>query len=171
MKVHNPNNLPTIPITDLLPSQGDLKDLTDANYKKLKNVLLNRGFSVPVYIWEDSKKVKWLLDGHGRQRVMTAEGWTEPIPYLKIPAKDMQEAMARLLEITSQYQSITQEGIDQFIAKYELPEAEIYEATHFDAVKLYEDLDFSDINSTADRETDKSLQTVTCPECDCSFEV
>ena len=28
MKVHNPNNLPTIPIADLLPSQGDLKDPT-----------------------------------------------------------------------------------------------------------------------------------------------
>ena len=61
-----------------------------------------------------------------RRRVLTTEGWNDPIPYLKIPAKDMQEAVARLLEITSQYQKITQEGIDEFIGKYELNEAEVY---------------------------------------------
>lgn len=53
MQVHNPNNLETIPIADLLPSQGDLKDLTEKNYKKLKNVIEQRGFSVPVYVWEE----------------------------------------------------------------------------------------------------------------------
>jgi hypothetical protein len=137
MKVHNPNNLPTIPIADLLPSQGDLKDLSEKNYNKLKNVILNRGFSYPVYVWEDKDGLLHLLDGHQRQRVLTTEGWNDPIPYLKVPAKDLQEAMARLLEITSQYATITQEGIDTFIATYELPEAEIYEATHYDALAFY----------------------------------
>jgi len=139
MKVHNPNNLPTTPIADLLPTQGDLKDLTEKNYNKLKNVILNRGFSYPVYVWEDKHGLLHLLDGHQRQRVLTTEGWNEPVPYLKVPAKDLQEAMARLLEITSQYATITQEGIDEFIAKYELPEAEIYEATHYDALMFGQD--------------------------------
>lgn len=136
MKVHNPNNLPTAPIADLLPTQGDLKDLTDTNYKKLKNVIERRGFSYPVYVWEDSKGLLHLLDGHQRQRVLTTEGWNDPIPYLKVPAKDLQEAAARLLEITSQYATITQEGIDEFIAKYELNEAEVLEATAFDATRF-----------------------------------
>lgn len=137
MKVHNPNKLPTAPISDLLPSQGDLKDLTEKNYKKLKNTIERRGFSVPVYVWEDKQGVKHLLDGHQRQRVLTTEGWNEPIPYLLVPAENLQEAMARLLEITSQYATITQEGIDEFIAKYELNEAEVYEATSFDALTNY----------------------------------
>ena len=137
MKVHNPNNLPTIPIADLLPTQGDLKDLTEKNYNKLKNTIDKRGFSVPVYVWENDKGIKHLLDGHQRQRVLTTEGWHEPIPYLKVPAKDLQEAMARLLEITSQYGTITQEGIDEFIAKYDLPEADVYQATTYDAIKNY----------------------------------
>lgn len=141
MKVHNDNNLPTIPIGDLLATQDNLKDLTEKNYAKLKNTIDKRGFSVPVYIWEDSKGLKHLLDGHQRQRVLTTEGWNDPIPYLKVPAIDLQEAMARLLEITSQYGTITQEGIDSFIAKYELPEAEIYEATAFDAnIGKYEEV-------------------------------
>jgi len=137
MKVHNPNNLPTKPIADLLATQGDLKDLTDANYKKLKNTIERRGFSYPVYVWEDKEGLLHLLDGHQRQRVLTTEGWNNPIPYLKVPAKDLQEAMARLLEITSQYATITQEGIDEFIGKYELNEAEVYESTSFDALGSY----------------------------------
>jgi DNA modification methylase len=139
MKVHNPNNLPTLPISDLLPTQGDLKDLSEKNYNKLKNTIENRGFSVPVYVWEDKDGIKHLLDGHQRRRVLETEGWNEPIPYLKVPAKDLQEAMARLLEITSQYGTITQEGIDEFIAKYELPEADVYEATSFDGLSSYGD--------------------------------
>lgn len=137
MKVHNPNNLPTKPIADLLSTQGELKDLSEANYKKLKNTIERRGFSYPVYVWEDGKGLLHLLDGHQRQRVLTTEGWNEPIPYLKVPAKDLQEAMARLLEITSQYATITQEGIDEFMATYELNEAEVYEATSYDAITQY----------------------------------
>lgn len=136
MIVHNENNLPTKPIADLLPTQGDLKDLTEINYKKLKNTIEHRGFSYPVYVWEDKDKLLHLLDGHQRQRVLTTEGWNEPIPYLKVPAKDLQEAAARLLEITTQYATITQEGIDTYMAKYELDEAEVYAATSFDALKF-----------------------------------
>jgi site-specific DNA-methyltransferase (adenine-specific) len=136
MKVYNPNNLPTIPIADLIPTQGDLKDLTETNYNKLKSRIEKRGFRIPVYVWEDNKQLK-LLDGHQRQRVLTTEGWTEPIPYLKITAKDLTEAMELLLEIASQYGTTTQEGVDQFIARYKLPEADVYEATSFDSLGSY----------------------------------
>ena len=50
----------------------------------------------------------------------------------------MNAAMARLLQITSQYGTITQEGIDNFIATYELPEAEVFELTNFDGIRFYE---------------------------------
>lgn len=85
MRVHNPDKLPTMPIADILPSQGELKDLSDKNYAKLKNNIEKRGFLMPVYTWIDSKdKLRYLLDGHQRQRVLTTEGWNEPIPYLTI---------------------------------------------------------------------------------------
>lgn len=156
MKVHNPNNLPTIPIADLLPTQGNLKDLTEKNYNKLKGRIEHRGFSVPVYVWEDDKGVKHLLDGHQRRQVLTTEGWNDPIPYLKIPAKDLQEAMARLLEITSQYATITQEGIDEFMATYELNEAEVYEATSFDALGSYGSEEEPEIEEDEAPEVDES---------------
>lgn len=168
MKVNNPNDLPTISIIDLLPTQGDLKDLTDKNYQKLKNTIEKRGFSVPVYIWEDDQGIKHLLDGHQRRRVLETEGWTEPIPYLKIPAENLQEAMARLLEITSQYGTITQEGIDEFIARYKLPEMEIYQAVTFDAIST--DMpDFSEDDEENQGKLDERKK-ITCPECGHEFE-
>lgn len=168
MQVNNPNNLPTIPIADLLPSQGNLKDLTEKNYKKLKNVIEQRGFSVPVYVWEDEKGIKHLLDGHQRRQVLTTEGWTEPIPYLKIPAENLQEAMARLLEITSQYATITQEGIDEFIGKYELSEADVYEAISFDALKFGEIPDFNPATEEEQGKLDEKKK-IECPECGHEF--
>lgn len=140
MRVLNPDKLPTMPIADILPSQGELKDLTEKNYNKLKNNIDKRGFLVPVYTWVDPNDgLRYLLDGHQRQRVLTTEGWNEPIPYLTITADTRQEAMAILLEVTSQYGTITQEGLDKFIAQYELPEMEVYQATQFDAIFGYDE--------------------------------
>jgi len=163
MKVHNTNNLPTIPIADLLPSQGNLKDLSETNYKKLKNTIERRGFSYPVYVWEDDNKLLHLLDGHQRQRVLKTEGWNEPIPYLKVPAESLQEAMARLLEITSQYATITQEGIDEFIATYGLSEQDVYESTSFDALRFGQDEEEIDVEEDKAPEVDEGGGCLKCP--------
>lgn len=138
MEVNNPNKLPTAPITEFKASQGELKYLSKENYAKLKQAIEDNGFDVPVYVWIDKDKNKWLLDGHQRQRLLTTEGWTEPVPYLTIEAPDQKTAMTRLLQITSQYGTITQEGIDNFIATYELPEVELFETVNFDGIRFYE---------------------------------
>lgn len=134
MKVHNPNNLPTAPITEFNATQGELKFLSKDNYQKLKNAIERNGFDIPVYVWIDDAGKKWLLDGHQRKRLLTNEGWLEPIPYLVVKAPDMQVAAERLLEITSQYGTITQDGLDEFMAKFELPEMEMAELTNFDGI-------------------------------------
>ena len=134
MKVLNPNKLPVAPMSELQATQGDLKFLSKDNYYKLKKTIEKHGFDVPVTVWVDSQGDKWLLDGHQRKHVLETEGWNEPIPYLIIKAPNMQEAAERLLEITSQYGTITQEGLDEYIAKFELPDMEIKELTNFDGI-------------------------------------
>lgn len=134
MKVINPNKLPTAPITEFHATQGELKFLSEENYKKLKRNIEKHGFDIPVYCWIDKEGTKHLLDGHQRKHVLETEGWYEPVPYLVIKAKSIEQAAERLLEITSQYGTITQEGIDQFIATFDLPEMEIQELTNFDGV-------------------------------------
>lgn len=138
MKVNNPDKLPTAPITEFHQSQGELKYLSKDNYQKLKKAIEKNGFDIPVYVWKDEDGKKWLLDGHQRRHLLTTEGWNEPIPYLTIEAPDKKSAMARLLQITSQYGTITQEGIDNFIATYELPELEIFEMANFDGIRFYD---------------------------------
>jgi hypothetical protein len=134
MKVLNPNKLPLAPISELQATQGDLKFLSKDNYDKLKKNIEKHGFDLPVTVWVDSQGDKWLLDGHQRKHVLETEGWNDPIPYLVIKAPNMQTASERLLEITSQYGTITQEGLDEFIAKFELPEMEMKELTNFDGI-------------------------------------
>lgn len=134
MKVLNPNNLPVAPITELNATQGDLKFLSKENYDKLKSTIEKHGFDMPVTVWIDSQGEKWLLDGHQRKHVLETEGWNDPIPYLIIKAPNMQTAAERLLQITSQYGTVTQEGLDEYIAKFELPEMEIKELTNFDSI-------------------------------------
>lgn len=134
MKVLNPNKLPTARMSELNATQGDLKFLSKENYDKLKNTIEKHGFDMPVTVWVDSQGEKWLLDGHQRKHVLETEGWNDPIPYLVIKAPNMQTAAERLLQITSQYGTVTQEGLDEYIAKFELPEMEIKNLTNFDSI-------------------------------------
>ncbi len=169
MKVVNDNKLPVAPITEMNATQGDLKFLSEDNYKKLKSRIEKRGFYIPVYVWIDPNGEKWLLDGHQRKHVLETEGWNDPIPYLVVKAPNMAEAAERLLEITSQYGTITQEGLDEFIAKFELPEMEVLESTNFDSI-----FDFSVESAKEEPEFEPEEQgdnrldqvnEIQCPEC------
>ena len=169
VKVLNPNNLPVAPITELNATQGDLKFLSEDNYKKLKRNIEKHGFDIPVTVWIDSQGEKWLLDGHQRKHVLETEGWLDPIPYLIIKAPNMQTAAERLLAITSQYGTVTQEGLDDFYAKFELPEMEMQQLVHFDSVfdftvEQKEEPEFEPEDPTDDNRLDK-LKEIQCPEC------
>jgi hypothetical protein len=140
MKIVNKNNLPTINVNDVVVTQGELKYLSKDNYRKLKNSIEKNGFYIPIFIWKDEENNKsYLLDGTQRRHVIKNEGWDDKeVPYISIPAKDLKDAAERLLVITGQMGTITQEGIDNFIATYELPEAEVFDLTHFDGIRFYE---------------------------------
>lgn len=173
MKVVNDNKLPVAPISEFNATQGDLKFLSEENYNKLKRNIEKRGFYIPVYVWIDSQGEKWLLDGHQRKHVLETEGWYEPIPYLIVKAPTMSDAAERLLEITSQYGTITQEGLDEFIAKFELPEMDVLNSTSFDSIfdfsveqkkdEKEEDPDFEP-EERNDNRLDKVNQ-IECPDC------
>lgn len=128
---------------EITPFQGKLKDMDEANYKKLLASFEKHGFFVPMYVWGHEEK-NYCLDGHGRIRVLTTEkiefentGYQIPVVYLE--ADNIQDAKEKLLKITSQYQTITYDGLYAYLAEAELPEAEVYEAVHFDALPLLGD--------------------------------
>ena len=168
MKVLNPNNLPTAPITELQATQGDLKFLSEDNYRKLKKNIEKHGFDIPVTVWVDSQGDKWLLDGHQRKHVLETEGWFDPIPYLVIKAPNMKTAAERLLAITSQYGTITQEGLDEYVAKFELDSFEMEDLMHFDGTFpnfVVEDKEPEfEPEENGNNRLDK-INEIQCPEC------
>lgn len=107
-----------LPLDKLEVFQGDLKSLSKKNYAKLKNQILEVGFSAPIFVWEH-KGHHYILDGTQRTRTllkMQKEGFDIPeLPIVWIDAKDMREARVKLLSIASQYGEVESQGLYEFL--------------------------------------------------------
>ncbi len=108
-----------VALAELTELQGNLKDLSEANYVKLRNSITEFGFSFPIFMWEDPiTNKKWIIDAHHRiktLRKMEEEGWSVPrLPADYIHAKDKTEAKKKLLLVNSRYAKITEEGLYEF---------------------------------------------------------
>ena len=69
-----------VPLADLTPLQGDLKDLSEGNFEKLKKSILKHGITFPFFVWQSGGK-NYILDGTQRDRVlkrMAEEGYEVP---------------------------------------------------------------------------------------------
>ena len=159
--IHNPDSLPTVAIKDLKPLQGNLKTLSEDNYNKLKNSIIKFGFFVPIFMWNG-----YVLDGHGRQRVMVKEGWGNyKVPVVNIEAENELEAREKLLHITSQYQKITIEGLDEFYPDWQ----EI--GVNFDGLPNLGEIKDIEKKDKQDQDVFGKDKTIVCPSCEYEFEV
>lgn len=107
----------------LKPLQGELKILTDENYKKLKAEIIEDGFSFAIHVWEDEKANKiYILDGHQRHETlkrMKAEGYKIPeVPVVFVEADDLEHAKRKLAAAASQYGTFNQDGAEQFFGSF-----------------------------------------------------
>jgi DNA modification methylase len=148
--IHNPAQLPVIDYRKIIPIQGDLKDLTETNYQKLKKSIEQNGFKIPAFVWKPAKNEEAIIDGapfaitkgglynldsHQRIRVLTKEDATpREIPYVLIHAENFQDAKKTLLLISSQYGTLTAEGFDTFA--FDLDDKWIKEQLNFDTLDL-----------------------------------
>ena len=118
----------TVPYTDLVPYQGTLKELSVENYGKLKASILREGFCAPVFAWQNEGKL-YTLDGHQRLRTLTKmaqDGYTIPdIPVDYIEADTVQDAKRKILALTSQFGTLTGDGLYEFLSEAELPVTEM----------------------------------------------
>lgn len=135
-------SLKNIDYRELIPLQGDLKILTKENYKRLQKSFKEKGLFVPMFVWKDEDKFK-LLDGHGRERLFENEQAvfvdsdgkeTHEIPCIVVEAKNLKDAKEKLLIITSQYQTMTHEGLDEFA--FDLDESWMKDTTVFDVFQF-----------------------------------
>lgn len=100
--------------------QGNLKEMSKKNFDKFRRIILKHGWIAPVFVWNDN----YILDGHGRLKVLDAlikDGYTiGDIPVVDIEAKTKKEAAEILLAINSHYQTITDEGLYEFLNEMKL---------------------------------------------------
>jgi hypothetical protein len=103
-----------VPLFELKEFQGNLKELSETKFEKLKASIERNGFRFPVFTWGD-----YILDGHQRIFVlnrMVEEGWRiGKIPVVEIEAKDKREAQRLLLLISSRYGEIREDGLRDFL--------------------------------------------------------
>jgi len=172
----------TLPLDDLEIIQGNLKDLTEANYEKLRSRIIERGFSFPIFVWKNKKKNK-ILDGTHRKLVLEKmrdeEEWEiPPLPVCYIKAKNLKEAKEKLLEVSSNYAKITMEGFDEFTADLELEDfrdnIELPDFKLPDLAKIYTPEDFEEGEESEEEEsptsTSKAKVVQTCPNCGHEFQ-
>jgi hypothetical protein len=104
------------PLGSLVVIQGDLKELSDENCAKLRWRIEHKGFDAPLFVWNNM-----ILDGTQRYRVLTkmiGDGWELAggvVPVCDIEAADLEEAKDRLLGYVSQYGTLTDEGLYEFL--------------------------------------------------------
>lgn len=125
------------PLEELNIIQGDLKALSDENYKKLKKEILGEGFKIPFFVWLDKEGKKKVIDG--TQRLITlnrmkSEGidTTGNYPICTIEARNEKDALKTILAISSQFGTITTDSIIKFSEENNIELKEIDERFVFD---------------------------------------
>jgi hypothetical protein len=122
-------------IEQLTPLQGGLKKLSDENFNKLRQSLIDKGFQFTVHVWE-SGGVTYIIDGHQRVHVMKQMrkgGWEIPaITCSFVKAATYHEAKELILYSVSQFGKLDREGFTDFtngedfdLGKFDLPDFQI----------------------------------------------
>ena len=158
----------------LTPLQGDLKELSQSNFNKLKQSILRHGITFPFFIWQNDSK-NYILDGTQRDRVLlklVAAGYQcPPLPCALIEAKDKREAAEKILLISSQYGRMTEESLDEFLAENDLSFLDLADELELPSI---DESYFRDPNEFAAASADEQgrldkKNPVTCPECGHEF--
>lgn len=107
-----------VDIEQLTPLQGGLKTLSDENFNKLRQSLIDKGFQFTAHVWE-SGGVTYIIDGHQRVHVMKQMrkgGWEiPPITCSFVKAATYHDAKELILYSVSQYGKVDSGGFTEFV--------------------------------------------------------
>jgi len=117
--------LVTLDYRTVKPLQGELKRMDAQAEKKLLQSLQDEGKFVPEFVWFDEESGEWYaMDGHQRLSIYAKHDITfndsYDVPFLKVAAKDKEEAAKRLLLINSDFGKITRQGLMDFVTTFKI---------------------------------------------------
>jgi hypothetical protein len=160
-------------LDQLTPMQGDLKELSQSNFNKLKQSILRHGITFPFFVWQ-SDGSNYILDGTQRDRVLTRmaeEGFhIAALPCALIEAKDRKQAAEKILLISSQYGKMTNNSLEQFLSENDLDLMELNDELELPSIDLefFRGADFEPVSADEQGRLDKK-NPVTCPACGNEF--
>ena len=100
---------------------NSLKPSDNRDVSKLKNAIVNSGFSFPIYIWNEHR---YVIDGKGRDIALNElekDGYVIPdLPVSYIKADNKAQAKRLALQASSQHGQITEESFKEFTFDLEL---------------------------------------------------
>lgn len=147
--------------TDLVPFQGDLKELSEKAYKQCKNSILKHGFSEPIATWETDEGIVYVLNGHQRLKTITrmaTEGYVIPkLPVTFVDCKNIKEAKEKVLALTSAFGEMSQTSLIDFCQDAEIDFDEILENYRFADINL--EIDNNDPETDMEKKNDGNGST------------
>lgn len=184
----------TMSVYDMTPFQdldeGDeLKVLSDEDYEKLKESIIENGIYLPFEIWKHNGK-NFIIDGHQKVktlRKMRGEGYEIPdVPVSFVECDSIQEAKQKVLYATTMYGKMSEDTTLRFTEQANLKADEVFKnfvSPAIDTKKLLKNLDktVEDAKKAADKATEgvkgktkedstgQSKMVHTCPECGHNF--
>lgn len=106
-----------IPVDQLKPFQGELKKLSEENFNKLRNEIIEDGFNFAPHVWKTDGGY-FILDGHQRIYVLSQlkkQGYqVGDVPCNIVEADSIEDAKRKVLQAVSQYGKLTNEGYLEF---------------------------------------------------------
>lgn len=180
-----------VPREKLQGFQGNLVELKQENFDKLRRLIITKGFRFPVYVWNDK-----IIDGHQRLFVLNhlidKEGYSFPhdVPVCDIDAVDEKEAKSLILIARSEYGETTIDKVYSFITEsridigsignISIPGADIGMQDLGDYLKntkigssMVSDGDIEEKKEELEGKMNKpqALSKATCPNCGHDFEI
>jgi hypothetical protein len=122
--------------------QDDFKYWTDEAKSHLKNSVVKNQFTQPFYVWQNpNEAVIYCLDGRHRILILKEliyEGVTVPdeLPAIFINCRDKKEAAELVLQYSSAYAKISQQGFFDFATMYGLDFEDIKERVDLPNLEL-----------------------------------
>ncbi len=171
-----------VPFEKLRVIQGDLKELSKADFAKLEKEILTLGFSFPFNVWKNPDGWLDILDGTQRFRVVSTlrdNGYSIPqAPVSFVEASSREEAANKLLGAASAYGKPNSEGLYAFMHDFniELPrldsvdlpgvDIEDFKIEYFESGSENNDAEVDDSPVPFGGTSDDTKSTETeCPRC------
>lgn len=118
----------TLELSRLVDFQGGLKNRTGDDVEKIITSIKRFGFATPFFVWSHDG-INHVLDGHGRLlalRKLRSLGETiPPLPVVYVDCKDESQARQLLLRITSQYGTMTNQSVLEFMKGLKIDVSEL----------------------------------------------